>query len=237
MSDNKPAEDVSSSSEEHTAVATPDSSPPTNVIVDSESASDDSSTENISNGLIQQSSEDLAGLMVLPTLKATGETREVNPVQDEPSVEIETELTQVIRNLETGDSPLSTSIPPTIRDALIRLHDLLLNSRENERKLVGKVKQLSTELNESSTQIQEAIKSSQADKASVKSLTKELKKAWKLLEQGNEKEAKHKDVISELRSEVATLTKQIQASKSLAPGQEHSLMELIEVIRLWIIFV
>ncbi|KAJ3067896.1 hypothetical protein HK102_007310 [Quaeritorhiza haematococci] len=90
-----------------------------------------------------------------------------------------------------------------------RLHKLFLQSRQNERKLLSKCKDLTSELVANATKVQAALKLSQNDRSTITGLRKEVKKAWKMVESGGEKDTRSKEVIASLKAEIEGLRKSL----------------------------
>ncbi len=71
-----------------------------------------------------------------------------------------------------------------------------------------------------------AIKLSNEDKTTITSLKKEIDKAWKLVDQGHEKEARAKETIQMLRVEIGNLSKLVEQGAGLTVNQESTVSEL-----------
>jgi chromosome segregation ATPase len=86
-----------------------------------------------------------------------------------------------------------------------RLKDLFSDSRKQTNELVMRSTKMSAELADSAQKMHALIETSQKDRAAVIHLKKELKKAWKSVEENAEKDTKAKEVISSLKNEVSAL--------------------------------
>lgn len=92
-----------------------------------------------------------------------------------------------------------------IHEEYEKLNKLFVQSRINERKLIKKCKELTTELGSNATKVQAALKLSQNDRSSITLLKKEVAKAWKLVEANSEKEARSKEAIANMKLEIESL--------------------------------
>ncbi|KAL7753158.1 Cilia- and flagella-associated protein 58 [Sorochytrium milnesiophthora] len=143
--------------------------------------------------------------------------------EEEPTDELDSDLVDVLHDMD-ADSTTSSRI----KDAIIKFHALLLTSRNNEKRLIGKIRGLTRELNQSVASVAQAMKVSHIDRSQVVSLKKEVKKAWKLVEQSNEKEVRNRQMIEALKDEVSTLGKKA-ANKPLQQGTDAGLLELLQM--------
>ncbi|KAJ3110221.1 hypothetical protein HDU96_006786 [Phlyctochytrium bullatum] len=96
-----------------------------------------------------------------------------------------------------------------LRHEYDKLHRLFMQSRKNEQSLLKKCKDLTTELSANAAKVQAALKLSQSERSTIASLKKEVKKAWKMVEIGNEKENRAKEAIARLKMELEQVKKQI----------------------------
>ena len=55
--------------------------------------------------------------------------------------------------------------------------------------------------------VQTALKLSQEDQNTIASLKREIEKAWKMVDASHEKEARAKETISQLKSEISNLSR------------------------------
>ncbi|KAJ3221633.1 hypothetical protein HK099_003289 [Clydaea vesicula] len=128
-----------------------------------------------------------------------------------------------------------------------KIHKLFMQSRTNEKKLVKRCKELTTELNSNAAKVQAALKLSQNDRSTITGLKKEIRKAWKMVEAGSEKEARSKEAISSMKAEIESLHRgddmasrgtvaspvstgfSRQRNLEYQIGQEESIKELIQI--------
>jgi chromosome segregation ATPase len=144
--------------------------------------------------------------------------------QDEKFESVEQEYQKTL--IELGDDPVLSKFKTEYE----KLHRTLLKSRDNEKKVIQKCKDLSQELTATSSKVQNAVKIAQQDKATISQLQKEIEKAWKMVETSNEKEARSKDVIQQLKLEISNLQKMLEGGTGLSVDQENAVNELIQVI-------
>ncbi|KAJ3291267.1 hypothetical protein HK104_006210 [Borealophlyctis nickersoniae] len=96
-----------------------------------------------------------------------------------------------------------------LRNEYDKLHRLFVQSRKNEKSLIKKCKDLGSELSSNAAKVQAALKLSQNDRSTITALKKEVRKAWKMVEAGSEKDSRAKEAIASLKNEVETLRKSI----------------------------
>jgi chromosome segregation ATPase len=103
-----------------------------------------------------------------------------------------------------------------------KLKDVFSESRKQTNELVMRATQMSAELADSAQKMHGLIENSQKDRAAVVHLKKELKKAWRSVEENAEKDLKAKEVISSLKNEVSALKiatdSSLPAEASVLPG-------------------
>ncbi|KAJ3332380.1 hypothetical protein HDU76_000416 [Blyttiomyces sp. JEL0837] len=104
-----------------------------------------------------------------------------------------------------GDPNADEAVLSEMSEALLYLTERSEYARRNEQQLVKKCRDLSVELTANNNKVQAALRLSQADRSTIASMKKELKKAWKLVETGNEKDSRSKDAIARLKIEVDTV--------------------------------
>ncbi|KAK7904283.1 hypothetical protein WMY93_016890 [Mugilogobius chulae] len=103
-----------------------------------------------------------------------------------------------------------------------KLLHVLKKSKDNERRLMSKCRELNAEIVATSTKVSAALKLSQEDENTIASLKRELDKAWKMVDAAHEKEKKDKEIIKNLREETADLTKKIEQQSGFSGDQEQS---------------
>ncbi|KAF6263859.1 hypothetical protein COO60DRAFT_1457868 [Scenedesmus sp. NREL 46B-D3] len=98
---------------------------------------------------------------------------------------------------------------------------------DNEKRLVKKCRELNTEIVGNAAKVQTALKLSEEDQQTIVALKKEIEKAWKMVDASHEKEAKAKEAITQLKAEIANLTRMAEAGSALSMGEEATLNELM----------
>lgn len=161
---------------------------------------------------------------VNPPADCTSEEKET--LQDEKFHLVEAEVLKTLNEL--GDDETMAKF----RLEYEKLFKTLVKSRENEKRLLTKCKDLNGEMNTNAVKVQAAVKMSQADRATIANLKKEIKKAWQMVEQMNERETRSKETIQQLKTEISSAQKLLEQGGSLSIGQENSVNELIRVCSL-----
>ncbi|XP_061596231.1 cilia- and flagella-associated protein 58-like [Cololabis saira] len=82
----------------------------------------------------------------------------------------------------------------------------LKKSRENEKRLMSKCRELKAEIVSSSTKVAAALKLSEGDEATITSLKSELDKAWQMVDAAHDKERKDSEIIRNIKEDVSNLT-------------------------------
>ncbi|KAM9847002.1 cilia- and flagella-associated protein 58 [Aulostomus maculatus] len=124
---------------------------------------------------------------------------------------------QVVLSELMGDSSLDG-----VRVEFEKLVDALRKSRENERRLMLKCRELNAEIVTSSTKVAAALKMSQEDESTIASLKRELDKAWKMVDASHDKEKKSKEKIRKLKEEIDDLEKVAEERTGFSMNQEQS---------------
>ncbi|XP_029375725.1 cilia- and flagella-associated protein 58 [Echeneis naucrates] len=132
--------------------------------------------------------------------------------EDEPLEEFQMVLGELL-----GDKSMDT-----IRVEYEKLLHALRKSRENEKRLMSKCRELNAEIVSTSTKVAAALKLSQEDETTIASLKRELDKAWKMVDAAHDKEKRDKETITNLKEEVANLLKSIEQQTSFSMDQQHT---------------
>ncbi|XP_034745536.1 cilia- and flagella-associated protein 58 [Etheostoma cragini] len=103
-----------------------------------------------------------------------------------------------------------------------KLIHALKKSRENEKRLMSKCRELNAEVVSTSTKVAAALKLSQDDETTITSLKRELDKAWKMVDAAHDKEKRDKEAIRTLKEEVANLMKIAEQQSGFSMDQEQS---------------
>jgi chromosome segregation ATPase len=107
-----------------------------------------------------------------------------------------------------------------------KLHRALKKSHEQEKRLVKKCRELNGELLNTQAKIKTALRLSQEDQKTIAHLQKEMEKTWKLVYMAQEKEARGKDVINQLKEEITDLSKLVEKGAGMSANQENMMKEL-----------
>jgi len=104
-----------------------------------------------------------------------------------------------------------------------KLHRTLVKSHENEKKLMKKCAELNGEIVANASKVHTALKLSQDDQNTIFQLKKEIEKAWKMVEQSHEKEARARQTVNNLQKEIATLQQLVD--HGVGSSQQESTIE------------
>ncbi|XP_026184320.1 cilia- and flagella-associated protein 58 [Mastacembelus armatus] len=129
---------------------------------------------------------------------------------------------QTVLNELVGDESMEK-----IRVEFEKLLHSLKKSRENEKRLMSKCRELNAEIVSTSTKVTAALKLCQEDETTIASLKRELDKSWKMVDAAHDKEKRDKETIMNLTEDVANLTKMAENQTSLPVDQEQS--ELLKI--------
>jgi septation ring formation regulator EzrA len=99
---------------------------------------------------------------------------------------------------------------------------------DNERRLIKKCRELNSEIVANAAKVQTALKLSEEDQMTIRSLKKEIEKAWKMVDSSYEKEARAKETISHLKLEIANLTRLVEQGAGMSLGEESTVNELLK---------
>uniref|UniRef100_A0A672JJS4 Cilia and flagella associated protein 58 n=1 Tax=Salarias fasciatus TaxID=181472 RepID=A0A672JJS4_SALFA len=141
-------------------------------------------------------------------------SRSANHCTTDSSESLE-EFQMVLSELE-GDESLVR-----VRAEYEKLVGALKTSRENEKRLMSKCRELSAEIVSAKAKVSAALKLSQEDEATIASLKRELDQAWKLVDAAHDKEKKDKDTIRSLKEDISNLTRLSEKQTSVSAGQEQ----------------
>ncbi|KAM4726208.1 cilia- and flagella-associated protein 58 [Anableps anableps] len=115
-----------------------------------------------------------------------------------------------------------------IRVEYEKLVHALKKSRENEKRVMSKCRELNAEIVSTSTKVAAALKLSQEDETTITSLKSELDKAWKMVDAAHDKEKKDQETIENLKENIFKLTKATEQQNGQQLDQEW--MDLIKMI-------
>jgi hypothetical protein len=102
------------------------------------------------------------------------------------------------------------------------------HAADNEKRLVKKCRELNSEIVANAAKVQTALKLSEEDQLTIKSLKKEIEKAWKMVDSSYEKEARAKETISHLKLEISNLTRLVEQGAGMSLGEESAVNDLLK---------
>lgn len=109
-----------------------------------------------------------------------------------------------------------------------RLHNTLLKSHENEKRLMKKCAELNAEIVTNAGKVQAALQLSQEDQNTIHQLQKEIEKAWQMVESVHAKEKKARETIETLTKEISELTKLVDHGTVASDSNEQTVNELVK---------
>ncbi|NWR74985.1 CFA58 protein, partial [Centropus unirufus] len=101
-----------------------------------------------------------------------------------------------------------------------KLHAVLKNSHENEKRLMEKCRELNAELAVNSSKVATLTKLSEGDQEIITSMKTELEKTQKMVDIVYEKEQKSKETIKSLQEEITRLNKVMKEGSGLSMEQD-----------------
>lgn len=110
-----------------------------------------------------------------------------------------------------------------------KLHRALKKSHEQEKRLVKKCRELNAEILNNQAKIKTALRLSQEDQKTITHLQKEMEKTMKLVYLTQEKEARAKETIGQLKEEMVNLSKLVERGAGLSLSQENAMKELRQI--------
>ncbi|KAL7390317.1 hypothetical protein ABVT39_018730 [Epinephelus coioides] len=137
---------------------------------------------------------------------------ETGPVSEDMFESLE-EFHMVLNEL-VGDKSMDK-----VRVEYEKLIRALKKSRENEKRLMSKCRELNAEVVSTSTKVAAALKLSQEDETTITSLKRELDKAWKMVDAAHQKEKRDQESIRNLKEEVANLMKMAEQQTGFSMDQ------------------
>jgi len=135
---------------------------------------------------------------------------------------LEHDFQEVLTEL-VGDKSLER-----FRQEYEKLHRALKKSHDSEKRLIKKCRELNSEIVSNAAKVQTALKLSQEDQNTIASLKREIEKAWKMVDASHEKEARAKETISQLKSEISNLSRLVEQGAGLSMGQESQVNDLLK---------
>lgn len=111
-----------------------------------------------------------------------------------------------------------------------KLHAALVESHEMNAQLIEKCRSLNNDILANANKVSSVMQLSQNDQRTIAGLRYEFEKAWKLVEVTQEKENKSKDVIDNLKGEVANLSRLVEQGGTMTFTQQFSLDDMTNSI-------
>ena len=102
----------------------------------------------------------------------------------------------------------------------------LRRSHDGERKLVKKLRETNQEIVQNAARVQQALKLSEEDAATIEELKKQIERAWNMVEQANGREEQATTTIERLQAEIGQLSSIVQKHANLLGG-DMTIEELI----------
>ncbi|KAG8471207.1 hypothetical protein KFE25_009628 [Diacronema lutheri] len=103
----------------------------------------------------------------------------------------------------------------------------LRKSHESERRLIKKCKELRVEVENYVQKVTQASKLSQEDQTAIANLRKEIERTWKAVDASHEKETRLRELIAQLKVELAALQSSARQESEHQGAKEIALRELV----------
>lgn len=163
-----------------------------------------------------------------------GDNVEKGPSKNLGTDDIEAELTASTSAFEALERDFQEVLSELMSDTSLekfrleyeKLHRALKKSHEQEKRLVKKCRELNSEILNNQAKIKTALRLSQEDQKTISHLQKEMEKTWKLVYMSQEKEARAKETIGQLKEEMSNLSKLVERGAGLSMNQENMVKEL-----------
>ncbi|NWH61005.1 CFA58 protein, partial [Geococcyx californianus] len=110
-----------------------------------------------------------------------------------------------------------------------KLHAVLKNSHENEKRLMEKCRELNAELMMNSSKLAALRKLSKESQEIISSIKMEPENTWEMVDAAHEKEQKAKETTKSLQEEIARLTNLVKQESGLSMEQEHNIQDLLKL--------
>jgi hypothetical protein len=150
-------------------------------------------------------------------------SKSLEELQNQDDTSVTQLLDQFASSLKTLASNASSEESLRIAEKLSldyeQLKSAVFEGRQQVKTLAKRATEMSTELSVNAQKVQAVLKTSQSEAAKLATAKKELKKAWKTVEAGKEKEIKTKEIISSLKNEIIAIK-----SGVLDPNMSSSLI-------------
>ncbi|XP_029646015.1 cilia- and flagella-associated protein 58-like [Octopus sinensis] len=110
-----------------------------------------------------------------------------------------------------------------------KLHQALKKSHENEKRLMLKCRELNAEMIAQGAKVSHLMILSEEDQTNIASLKKEVEKAWKLVDQNQEKELTYKETIDGLKNEIENISSTLDRGSALDVNEEQKMQEIFRL--------
>ena len=134
--------------------------------------------------------------------------------------ELEPQFNEVLSGL-SGDATLEA-----FRAQYEQVYGALRRSHESERRLTKKLRETNQEIVQNAARVQQALKLSEEDAATIDELKKQIERAWGMVEQANAREEQATSAIERLQAEIGQLSAVVQRHANLLGG-DMTIEELI----------
>jgi chromosome segregation ATPase len=134
--------------------------------------------------------------------------------------ELEQQFNEVLAGL-SGDATLEA-----FRAQYEQVYAALKRSHEGERRLAKKLRETNQEIVQNAARVQQALKLSEEDAATIDELKKQIERAWGMVEQANAREEQATSAIERLQAEIGQLSAVVQRHANLLGG-DMTIEELI----------
>ncbi|EAR86580.1 flagellar associated protein (macronuclear) [Tetrahymena thermophila SB210] len=134
---------------------------------------------------------------------------------------LEREFQEVLNDL-AADQSLDR-----FRQEFEKFHRALKVSQENEKRLLAKCREYTSDIGAHTANLQGALKMTQEDNTTIAHLKSELEKTYKILELSKDREEKSKQKIENLDLEIKNLNQLIERSSAANSGQTTTVADLL----------
>ena len=108
-----------------------------------------------------------------------------------------------------------------------KLLSVIRRHQDNEKRLIGKCRELNGEIVGNATKIQTALRLSFQDQANIHALKTEVEKAWKVVDSGNERDRRNKELMTGLKNEAVSLRDKLRESEGLSESESEERSRLL----------
>lgn len=138
---------------------------------------------------------------------------------------LESQFGDILNNI-TNDQTLKK-----FKSEYEKLHTWLKKSHLNEKYLISKIRDLTSELLINSHAIHSAVKLTTNDTHTINILKKEITQAWTIITKNDEKEQYFKSIIEKLKSEISLLSTLVERGTNESIGNDNLTNELLDKLK------